>query len=264
MSWPVLLASGWAIVAVAMLWAWDWQRRHHDAGIVDVCWSAAMGFLAIWCALFAEGDPLRRLLVGLLGGIWAGRLAWHILTDRVLGKPEDGRYQRLRAHWGERAQPMFLLFFQAQALAAIVFALPFLAAASVAAPLPGAAAVLAVLVWAVAVGGESLADRQLAAWRADPANRGRTCRRGLWAWSRHPNYFFEWFGWFTWPLLAWGEPWAVAVALSGSVLMLATLLRGTGIPYTEMQALASRGEDYRRYQAEVSMFVPWPPKERAP
>jgi steroid 5-alpha reductase family enzyme len=159
---------------------------------------------------------------------------------------------------------MFLLFFQAQALAAAVFALPFLAAASVAPPLPVGAAVLAVLVWAVAVGGEGLADRQLAAWRADPANRGRTCRRGLWAWSRHPNYFFEWLGWFTWPLLAWGEPWAVAVALLGSALMLATLLRGTGIPYTEQQALASRGDDYRRYQAEVSMFVPWPPKESSP
>ena len=261
MSWLGILASGWAIVALAMVWAWDWQRRHRDAGIVDVCWSAAMGFLAIWCAFWAEGDVARRLLVGVLGGAWAARLAWHIATDRVLGKPEDGRYQRLRAHWGERAQPMFFLFFQAQALAAAVFALPFLAAASAANPPPGWALVTAVFVWLVAVVGETVADRQLAAFRADPANKGKTCREGLWRYSRHPNYFFEWLHWFTYPLLAWGEPWAVAVALLGPAAMLATLLKGTGIPYTEMQAAASRA-DYRDYQATTSMFIPWPPKEK--
>lgn len=261
MSWLAILGSGWAIVAIAMLWAWDWQRRHRDAGIVDVCWSAAMGFFAVWCALWAEGDPTRRLLVGLLGGIWAARLAWYVATDRVLGKPEDGRYQRLRAHWGGRAQPMFLLFFQAQALAAAVLALPFLAAASVASPLPGWALALGLLVWAVAVVGESTADRQLATFRADPANKGKTCRVGLWRYSRHPNYFFEWLHWFTYPLLAWGELWAVAVALLGPALILATLLKGTGIPYTELQAAASR-PDYRDYQETTSMFVPWPPKEK--
>lgn len=261
MSGPLTLLTGWAIVALAMLWAWDWQRRHRDAGIVDVCWSAAMGFFALWCAFWAEGDALRRVLVGALGGVWAGRLAWYIATDRVIGKPEDGRYQRLRAHWGERAQPRFFLFFQAQALAAAVLALPFLLAASVETPLPGPAALLAVLLWAVSVGGEALADRQLARFRADPANRGKTCRVGLWGWSRHPNYFFEWLHWFTYPLLAWGEPRAVAVALLGPALILATLLRGTGIPYTEQQAAASR-PDYRDYQETVSMFVPWPPEEK--
>lgn len=261
MSWLWILGSGWAIAALAMIWAWDWQRRHGDAGIVDVCWSAAMGFSAIWCAVWAEGDPARRLLVGVLGGVWAGRLAWYIATDRVIGRPEDGRYQRLRAHWGERAQPMFFLFFQAQALAAAIFALPFLAAASVESPPPGWALVLAVLVWVVAVVGESTADRQLAAFRADPANKGKTCRVGLWRYSRHPNYFFEWVHWFTYPLLAWGEGWAVLVTLLGPALMLATLLKGTGIPYTEMQALSSRA-DYRDYQETTSMFVPWPPKEK--
>lgn len=261
MSFLGILVSGWAIVALAMVWAWDWQRRHRDAGIVDVCWSAAMGFLALWCAVLAEGDLWRRMLVGALGAVWAFRLAFHILIDRVVGKPEDGRYQRLRAHWGERAQPLFFLFFQAQALAAAILALPFLAAASVEAPLPGAVALAAVLLWAVAVGGEALADRQLAAFRADPANKGKTCRVGLWGWSRHPNYFFEWLHWFTYPLLAWGEAWAVLVALLGPVLILATLLKGTGIPYTEQQALASR-PDYRDYQETVSMFVPWPPKEK--
>ncbi len=262
MSWALILFTGWSIVALVMLWAWRWQERHRNAGIVDACWAGAMGFLALWCALLAEGDLVRRVLVGGLGAIWAFRLAWYVATDRVVGRPEDGRYRRLRAHWGERASVGFLLFFQAQALAAVILALPFLAAASVAEPPPGWAIGLALVIWAVAVAGEAIADRQLARFRADPAHRGKTCRVGLWGWSRHPNYFFEWLHWFTYPLLAWGEPWAVLLALLGPVLILATLLKGTGIPYTEQQALASRGEDYRRYQEEVSMFVPWPRKRR--
>ena len=117
----------------------------------------------------------------------------------------------------------------------------------------------ALAIWTVAVGGEALADRQLARWRADPAHRGRTCRAGLWAWSRHPNYFFEWLHWFAWPVLAFPAPhwW---LALSGPLLMLLFLNRLSGIPWTEAQALRSRGDDYRRYQDEVSPFLPLPPR----
>jgi len=104
--------------------------------------------------------------------------------------------------------------------------------------------------------------RYVVAWRADPANRGRTCRRGLWAWSRHPNYFFEWLHWWTYPLLAVGAPWAAAT-LFAPAFMLFFLFKVTGIPATEARALVTRGDDYRRYQREVSMFVPWPPRRRA-
>jgi steroid 5-alpha reductase family enzyme len=117
-----------------------------------------------------------------------------------------------------------------------------------------------VLIWAVAVGGETLADRQLAAWRAAPANDGRTCRSGLWRYSRHPNYFFEWLHWWTYIPLAWGSPWWW-LTLLGQALMLFTLFKVTGIPHTERQALASRGEDYRAYQRSTSVFIPWFPKE---
>ena len=107
--------------------------------------------------------------------------------------------------------------------------------------------------------GEAVADHQLAKFRQDPANRGQTCRVGLWAWSRHPNYFFEWMHWFAYLVLALGSArwW---LALSGPVLMLLFLYRVSGIPWTEAQSLRSRGEDYRRYQREVSAFGPLPPK----
>ena len=113
-----------------------------------------------------------------------------------------------------------------------------------------------------AIYGESVSDRQLAAWKADPANRGKTCRQGLWAVSRHPNYFFEWLHWMAYPVLGLallGTPLAAwwPITLLGPVIMLVLLLQFTGIPYTEKQAIRSRGEDYKKYQREVSKFFPW-------
>jgi steroid 5-alpha reductase family enzyme len=112
------------------------------------------------------------------------------------------------------------------------------------------------------VAGEYLADHQLARFRADPANGGRTCRSGLWRYSRHPNYFFEWLHWFTYVALAAGSRLAW-VALSGPLVMYVFLRWVSGIPFTEAQALRTRGEDYRDYQRRTSMLFPWPPRRTA-
>jgi len=127
-------------------------------------------------------------------------------------------------------------------------------------PVPRWSDVLAIAVWIVAIAGEGVADRQLARFRADPENRGKTCRAGLWRYSRHPNYFFEWVHWFTYVLLAFGSPY-VWLTLAGPAVMLLFLYKVTGIPYTEKRALMSRGDDYRRYQETTSAFVPWFPRK---
>ena len=114
--------------------------------------------------------------------------------------------------------------------------------------------------WLVSLAGESVADRQLAAFKADPGNRGKVCDVGLWRYSRHPNYFFEWLHWFSYPLIAMGAP-SQWVAWLGPVIMLLFLYRVSGIPYTEKQSLKSRGDAYREYQRTTSPFIPWPPKE---
>ena len=249
-----LLLQGWAVLAILMALLWLRQLRTRNATSVDAAWSGGMGVLAVWYALLSGGDPARRLLAGGLALIWAARLAWHLISDRVLGRPEDGRYRAMREHWGPRAPLFFFFFYQGQAIVAAVFSVPILAAMR-GGPLDGWA-VMGVLVWVVAVGGETIADRQLARFRGEPANRGKTCRTGLWRVSRHPNYFFEWTHWFTYVLIGHGA-WLTWL---GPALMLLFLFRLTGIPFTEQQSLRSRGDDYRAYQRETSVFFPWFPK----
>ena len=115
-------------------------------------------------------------------------------------------------------------------------------------------------IWLISVAGETTADSQLARFRANSSNRGTTCRSGLWKYSRHPNYFFEWLHWWTYVAIAWTSPlgW---MTLCAPALMLFFLLKVTGIPATEAQALISRGDDYRKYQQTTSMFIPWFPKK---
>jgi steroid 5-alpha reductase family enzyme len=258
LPWPLdrQLAVLGAAVSLVMTLGWLWQRRHANAGIVDVLWSAGLALAAVLVAVTGAGARLPRLAVGVLGAAWALRLALH-LWQRVHGEPEDGRYRQLRAHW-QGHQGKFFLFFQMQALLVLLFALPFAAVA--ASPVDEVTSwfVLAIVLWCGAVYGEWLADRQLARFRANPAHRGRTCRSGLWRYSRHPNYFFEWLHWLTYVALAIGSPlWELA--LLGPLVMYAFLRWISGIPFTEAQALRTRGEDYRDYQRRTSMLFPWFP-----
>lgn len=256
-------ALGWVLLyaLLMMVWGWAWQRRHHNIGVVDVLWAKGVAAAAIVLALLGDGAPAPRIALATLGGLWGSRLALH-LWRRVRHEQEDGRYRYLREHWRGHQGKIFG-FFIGQALLVVLFALPFVAVAANPRAEMNGWLLAAVAVWLLSVGGEALADRQLARFRADPANAGRTCRDGLWRYSRHPNYFFEWLHWFTYVLLASGSPlcW---LAWSGPVLMYLFLRYLSGVPFTEQQALRSRGEDYRRYQQTTPMFFPWfprPPKE---
>jgi len=253
---PMVLLHVWLASAIVMTVAWYFSMRVKNVGYVDVVWAGLMAAAAVLVGYEGVGSDLPRALVAFLGGIWGARLCIHLLK-RVMHEPEDGRYQALRAAWnGSRSK--FFFFFQMQALIVVLFSIPFYAAASRHAGTLCAWSIAAIVVWLISVLGEYLSDRQLATFRADPNNKGKTCRAGLWAYSRHPNYFFEWLHWFTYVLLAINSEY-FWYSLVGPVVMLAFLYRVSGIPWTEAQALRSRGDDYRRYQDEVSAFIPWFP-----
>ena len=253
--WLAMLVV-WLLAAAMMALGWRWQQRHGNAGIVDVLWASGLGGAAVLLAWLGQGAFAPRLLLGLLGGLWGARLARH-LWSRVRGEPEDGRYRALREHW-HGDQRRWFAFFQLQALSIPLFALPFVAVA--ANQRVGVIALAAgIAVWLLAVTGESCADAQLARFRADPAHQGKTCRAGLWRYSRHPNYFCEWLHWFAYVLLGIGSRWWW-LAWSGPVLMYVFLRYLSGIPFTEAQALRTRGDDYRDYQRSTPALFPWFPK----
>jgi steroid 5-alpha reductase family enzyme len=252
------LALVWAVAAICQGVAWARQRRTRNAGVVDVVWSFGVGGAAVLVAATGGGAILPRALLAVLGGAWGLRLGLH-LWRRVRGEAEDGRYAQLRKRWGESPW-MWLALFQAQALLVALFALPFLAVAANPVAAWNAWFVVGVATWLLAVAGEAIADKQLARFRARPDTRGTTCREGLWRYSRHPNYFFEWVHWWAYVLLAVGSPigW---LAWSGPVVMYVFLRWISGIPFTEAQALRTRGADYARYQRTTPMLFPWFPKE---
>lgn len=260
MNYLPTILMGYALVVLLLIALFVVQRRTGNAAIADAGWTGGMILLTAWFAYWAAPHTWRTLVVAGLAVGWALRLTHHILFYRVFGRPEDGRYAAMRAFWGEKAQFKLFWFFQGQAAVALVFSVPiWIALLAPRATLQGWD-FAGLLVWLLAVGGESLADHQLEQFRHQPANKGRTCRQGLWRYSRHPNYFFEWLHWWAYVCFAVGHSYWW-LTLAAPALMLVFLFKVTGIPYTENQALKSRGDDYRQYQATTPVFFPWFPKE---
>lgn len=242
-----------------MLILWLIHLRTGNASIVDAGWAGGLALLGILYAVVGGGYWLRAVLIGGMSCVWGLRLAIHLLTTRIIGHPEEGRYQELRRQWRTNITLKFLLFFEFQALLCVVLSAPFFFAARNPAPDISPAEWAGLALWALAMTGEATADAQLEAFKSNPANKGHTCQAGLWRFSRHPNYFFEWLIWMAFALFALPSPsgyWG----LISPALILWFLLRVTGIPATEAQAFRTRGDEYRRYQQTTSAFVPWFPR----
>ena len=263
LSGPALLSATGAGLSLAMAGAWLLQRRTGQSGWIDATWSFSVGAFGAILALAPldhAGPSARQIFVAVTALIASLRLGAHI-ARRSVTAPEDPRYAALARQWGPAFPRRLFWFLQIQAACAFVLVTTIFLAARNPALFGGVLDWVGALLLAVAVLGEAWADGALARFRAEPANRGGVCDIGPWAWSRHPNYFFEWLSWLGYALLAinlsgaWPQGW---LALTGPLLMYWLLAHASGVPPLEEHMLASRGDAYRRYQARVSAFFPWP------
>jgi steroid 5-alpha reductase family enzyme len=252
-----------AFVGLSVLFAglYALARRIDNYGIVDIAWSYAFGAMTVFYAMAGAGWPARRLLIAALVVAWSLRLGTHLWIRIGRHHPEeDGRYRQLRQDWSAAFAPKMFGFFQMQAASVVVLGAGFLAIGANAAEGFGVWEFAGAAIWLIAIAGETLADAQLAAFKREATGKTAVCDTGLWRYSRHPNYFFEWLVWVAYFVFALGSPYGL-VAIIGPISILWLLLRVTGIPLTEEQSLRSRGDAYRRYQQTTSAFVPWFPRK---
>jgi steroid 5-alpha reductase family enzyme len=250
----------------SMALAWLVAIRTERSGWIDAIWSLAVGTGGVAGSLapFNGTDAIspRQWLVAGLAAIWSLRLGLHIAARAMRGG-DDPRYAQLRKEWRDGFRRGLFWFLQIQAAAALVLVVTILTAAQRPAPDLGFGDLLGAFIFLVAVIGEALADRQLSRFGAAPENQGKVCNVGLWRFSRHPNYFFDWLVWVAYALIAidvsGAYPWGW-LALAGPILMYWLLVHVSGIPPLEAHMLRSRGDPFRDYQRRVNAFWPAPPK----
>jgi steroid 5-alpha reductase family enzyme len=256
--WELFLV-GWGAAAALLGLLYLRQRRTGDATAVDSGWGTALALCAALYGMLAPGCLAQKLAICVPVGVENLRVALLVLYRHEGG--EDNRYKELRRRWREkgREQLTFAIFYQAQGLLAAGLSVPALLGSFSGARL-SAVQWAGLALWFVAVGFEVVADRQLTAFRRDPANKSGVMDRGLWRYSRHPNYFFQTLTWVAYALIAVAAPYGW-LAFIAPALILYLVLFVTGVPPAEESSLRSRGDAYRAYQAKTSVFVPWFPKK---
>jgi steroid 5-alpha reductase family enzyme len=264
LQFAVALVAISFVLSLIMAGAWVVQQRTGNSGWVDTIWTFGLGATGLAAALFPLGGAglsARQAITALLILCWSLRLGLHIAL-RSKGITDDPRYAEMARDWGAEARRRMFWLLQKQAWVTIPLALAVFLAAHDPAPAVRWQDIAAVVILIVALGGEALSDHQLRQFAKKPANKGKVCNEGLWSWSRHPNYFFEWLGWLGYPLLAinlagdyaWGY-----LALMAPACMYWLLVYVSGIPPLERHMLRSRGEAFRTYQRRTSAFFPSPP-----
>lgn len=248
------LAAAAVVMGVTALVA----KRLGKVSVVDIAWGLVFVVIAWVCALWAP--EARSLLLAVLVTVWGGRLAWHI-RRRALGAGEDPRYEKMLSAAPPEKRFAYAVrkVFVIQGLAAWVVSLPLQVAAAAGAKPLGWVAALGVVLFLVGVAFEAIGDTQLARFKADPANKGRIMDRGLWAWTRHPNYFGDaavWWG--LWIIAA--EVWPGVLTVFSPVVMTYFLAFATGARLLESEM--SKRPRYPEYMKRTSMFFPMPPGRR--
>ncbi len=259
MTQTILFIALISLIACCTIMAliWLWAKKINNAGVVDVFWALNFPVITIITFFLSDGFETRKLLICSLFLIAELRLGIH-LWQRVIGhlSEEEGRYQQLRKEWGDKADRNFFFFFQFQAVSNVILAIPFFMITANQTEEIAVVEYIGVGIWIISFFGEMIADRQLAAFKKDPNNKGKVCDQGLWYYSRHPNYFFEWLTWMAYFVFALASPWGI-IAIISPLIILYLLLKVTGVPNNEEQNLRSKPIAYKKYQETTSAFFPW-------
>ena len=238
MSLTTIFLYAWIVSAAIMFVLWAIQIKTNNAGTVDVAWSFLTPLVGCWLILADEVNAgARDWMVIFLAMFWGVRLGSY-LYKRVMNEAEDGRYRYLREYCGKQANLVMFIFFQMQATWTILFALPFWAASRNINPELSLLDGLGIMIWLVAIFGEIITDNQLHKFRMNQENKGKVCQVGLWRYSRHPNYFFEWLQWWAFVLIGYGSDYWW-LTWTGLIVMYVFITRITGVPYTEQQSIRS-------------------------
>jgi steroid 5-alpha reductase family enzyme len=255
-----MLGASFILVMGLMGVLWIVYILFRNAGIADIGWALAFVVTAWVYFSLGIGADVKKWVITLMVTIWGLRLAWQ-LFERFVRLEEDPRYQQIRQIWGTQYENFkMLLMFMLQGVIAIILSVPFLIVCSKGVATWHGVETAGIIVWALGLLGESWADYQLYQFKVNPDNKDKVLREGLWRFSRHPNYFFEFIVWIGYFLFALGTPggW---IAIISPILVLCLLTRVSGIPISEAQSLKTKGEDYAEYQRTTSSFVPWFPKK---
>ncbi len=257
-SLPSLILCGWLIAALIMVSLWLLYLSRGDPSVVDIGWGASFGLASWWMYHHVPDFGMRQIVILLCVATWSFRLVG-LLAFRMIKGQKDQRYVELSEHWESGLGWKYFLFFQAQALSVAFLLIP--VGLSYLAPVLSWTSLdmAGFLVFIIGIIGEVTADHQMVRFRNDPSNRKKICNVGLWRYSRHPNYFFEWIIWLSYAIIAMNHPQGLLGWVSPAVILF-SILKLTGIPPTEQRLLASKGDAYKEYQRTTSAFIPMPPK----
>ncbi|WP_337191931.1 DUF1295 domain-containing protein [Nocardioides flavescens] len=259
----LFVAAAAVIVLVGGVMAYSVATRNHS--VIDIWWGP--GFVVVAAVSYVvsaltggDGDDTRRLVVLLLTAVWGVRLGLHI-GIRNRGHGEDPRYTALMRHQkGNLVVFLVRKIYGLQAFLLWFVSLPVQVAMYESASL-GVIGAIAIVLWVVGFGFEAIGDWQLTRFKADPANKGAIMDRGLWAWTRHPNYFGDTVVWFALWGLALGH-WVGLLTVVAPLVMMRLLTSFSGKALTEKGMRRSRGAAYDDYVARTSGFFPMPPRRR--
>jgi steroid 5-alpha reductase family enzyme len=230
-------------------------KKRND--VADVAWGLGFVLLA-WVSLYLSGaSGQRELMVCLLVSIWGLRLAWHIY-GRNTGKAEDYRYQKWRKEWGKSFYlRSYLQVYLLQGVLLFMIVLPVLLINKNSETSLGLIDYIGLSVWLFGFYFEAVGDAQLARFTKNPANKGKLMQSGLWAYTRHPNYFGE--------VALWWGIWLIALAVPNGVFAIVgpltitfLILYVSGIPMLEIKM--EENPEFAEYKRRTSKFLPWPPR----